>query len=45
VLKDYSNKRDETLCEYYLRVKAHLIPEDVEIWEFDQISLNAKRKK
>lgn len=45
VLKDHSEKRNETLCDYYLRTKLHLIPEDVEIWEFDQGSMGADRKK
>ena len=43
-LKDYSFKRKETLCDYYLRTKDHLIPEDVEIWEFDQSKLVADKK-
>lgn len=37
VLKDYSARRDETLAQYYLRRYAHLIPESVEVWEFDEI--------
>jgi len=40
VLKDYSAKRQETLAEYYIRTKPHLIPTDIEIWEFDE---NKKR--
>jgi hypothetical protein len=36
VLRDYSPKRKETLAEYYFRTNPHLIPEDVEIWEFDE---------
>lgn len=36
VLKDYSAKKQETLSEYYIRTKSHLIPRDVEIWEFDE---------
>jgi hypothetical protein len=45
VLKDYSTERAETLAEYYIRTKSHLIPKDVEIWEFD-INLNhAERRK
>lgn len=35
VLKDFSVKRQETLAAYYLRTYKHLIPEAVEIWEFD----------
>jgi len=44
VLKDYCSKRKETLCDYYLRTKEHLIPEDVEIWEFDQLTMAAEKK-
>jgi len=44
VLKDYCPKRRETLCEYYLRTKEHLISEDVEIWEFDQSTMAAEKK-
>lgn len=36
VLKDYSSKRGETLAEYYLRTYEHLVPADVEIWEYDE---------
>ena len=42
-LKDYSPKRQETLAEYYIRTKSHLIPRDVEIWEFDENERIAKR--
>ena len=35
VLRDYSDKRRETLAQYYIRNFSHLIPDDVEIWEFD----------
>jgi hypothetical protein len=45
VLKDFSEKRNETLCEYYMRIKPHLIPEDVEIWEFDEDRQTAFRMK
>lgn len=44
VLKDYSTKRQETLAEYYIRTKPHLIPKDVEIWEFDENTNIAERK-
>lgn len=37
-LKDYSSKKHETLAEYYIRTHSHLIPKDVEIWEFDESS-------
>jgi len=36
VLRDYSVKRNESLAEYYIRTYRHLIPSDVEIWEFDE---------
>lgn len=35
VLKDYSKKRDKTLCQYYIGKYSHLIPIGVEIWEYD----------
>jgi len=35
ILRDFSNKRKETLAEYYIRTYNHLIPEDVEFWEYD----------
>lgn len=35
VLKNEHPKRTETLAEYYVRLKSHLIPNDVEIWELD----------
>ena len=43
VLRDYSAKRKESLAEYYIRTYWHLIPSDVEIWEFDEGSLSASR--
>ena len=43
-LKDICSKRKETLCDYYLRTKEHLTPEDVEIWEFDQATMAAEKK-
>ena len=45
VLRDFSKKRKETLCEYYIRTKKHLIPDDVEIWEFDEDRQTASKKK
>jgi hypothetical protein len=36
VLRDYSEKRKETLADYYLRTYKHLIPKDVELWEFNE---------
>jgi hypothetical protein len=38
VLRDYSTRRDETLGQYYLRKYMHLIPDSVEVWEFDEAS-------
>ena len=35
VLRDFSEKRGESLAEYYVRNYSHLIPDDVEIWEYD----------
>lgn len=34
VLRDYSEKRGETLADYYRRIYGHLIPDDVEIVEY-----------
>jgi len=45
VLKDFSQKRNETLGEYYIRTNPHLIPNDVEVWEYDEIHLTAKKIK
>ena len=36
VLRDFSEKRGETLAEYYSRNHGHLIPGDVEIWEYEK---------
>jgi hypothetical protein len=36
VLRDFSEKRKETLAEYYIRTYHHLIPSDVELWEYDE---------
>jgi len=41
VLRDYSEKRNETLAEYYIRRYKHLIPRDVEFWEYNESSLVA----
>ncbi len=35
VLRDERAKTGETLVRYYRRTYGHLIPEDVEIWEYD----------
>lgn len=41
VLRDFSDKRNETLAEYYLRTYNHLIPEDVEFWEYNESTSKA----
>jgi hypothetical protein len=45
VLKDFSQKRNETLAEYYIRTNPHLIPIDVEVWEYNEQQDTAKRIK
>ena len=41
VLRDFSKKREESLTEYYVRNHSHLIPDDVEIWEYDMSNKTA----
>ena len=36
VLRDFGHRRNVTLAEYYIRTNPHLIPMDVEVWEFDE---------
>lgn len=43
VKSDYSEKRGETLGEYYIRNRSHLIPSGIEIWEFDERGKRAKK--
>lgn len=43
VLKDFSVKKQETLAQYYIRTYKHLIPSDVEIWEYDEIRRKAEQ--
>ena len=43
VLYDFSNKRNESLAEYYIRTYSHLIPNDVELWEYDEATSTAKQ--
>ena len=43
VLRDFSEKRSETLAEYYIRTYSHLIPRDVEIWEYNESTSSAKK--
>ena len=42
VLRDFSKKREESLAEYYVRNHSHLIPDDVEIWEYDTSNKTAE---
>ena len=35
VQRDLNPKTGESLAEYYIRLRYHLIPTDVEFWEFD----------
>lgn len=35
--------RPETLAEYYVRLRAHLIPRDVEVWQLSSKRLGATR--
>jgi len=44
ILKD-CNSKNETLAQYYIRTRDHLIPTDVEIWEFDDTTQELKRLK
>ncbi|MFC1567824.1 hypothetical protein ACFL3K_01300 [Pseudomonadota bacterium] len=43
VLYDFSSKKNESLAEYYIRTYSHLIPEGVELWEYDEATSNAKQ--
>ena len=36
VLRDFSEKHGESLAEYYVRNHGYLIPDDVEVWEYDE---------
>ena len=36
ILRDFNTKKNETLGEYYIRNHGHLIPNDVEFFEFDE---------
>ena len=42
VLRDYSERRGETLAEYYARSCGHLVPDGVEIIEYDEESGTAR---
>lgn len=43
VLKDFNSRRSETLAQYYIRTFFHLIPRDVEIWEFNEVEGNGNK--
>lgn len=43
VLRDVSTKHHETLAKYYLRTYEHMIPNDVEFWEYDAAANSAER--
>jgi hypothetical protein len=43
VLKHFSDKRKETLGQYYIRTYSHLIPQGVEVWEYDERTKIGKR--
>ncbi len=45
VIRDFNPKNNETLAGYYIRTNNHLIPSDVEIWEFDEAKDTATRLK
>jgi hypothetical protein len=45
VLYDYSEKHHSSLGAYYLRTRYHLIPSDVEFWEFDETKNIAEKIK
>lgn len=43
VLRDFSEKRNETLAQYYLRTYCHLVPGDVEFWEYNEVTKHAEK--
>jgi hypothetical protein len=45
VLKDYNQSRQETLLDYYLRTYDHLVPSEIEFWEYDEKLGTAERKR
>lgn len=45
VLHDFSQRRNESLGEYYVRTYSHLIPGDVEVWEYDEKKEDGKKIK
>lgn len=38
-----SVRREQTLAEYYLHTHGHLVPEGVQIWEYDQFAHDARQ--
>lgn len=45
MLRDYDEDKNRTIAEYYIDTYMHLIPEDVEIWEYDpetEVSIKLK---
>jgi hypothetical protein len=44
VLRDLRRGNGESLAEYYLRTYGHLVPDDVEVWEFDETNGQAQRR-
>lgn len=45
VLRHPHPRNGETLANYYLRTRGHLIPPGVELWEYDESERNAVRLK
>lgn len=43
VLKDIRKSTGETLAQYYVRIYSHLIPERVELWEYDELTMDANQ--
>ncbi|EJN11338.1 hypothetical protein PMI42_05373 [Bradyrhizobium sp. YR681] len=43
VLKHHNLRRDLTLASYYLRTHSHMVPDGVEVWEFDTDALSGER--
>ncbi|NPE53736.1 hypothetical protein HLB25_06440 [Dickeya dadantii] len=42
-LKDKRQNSDETLGHYYVNKFKHLIPTGVELWEYDEVTMDAER--
>ncbi len=36
VLRDSSEERGESLAQHYIKTRRHLIPDSVEVWEYDE---------